>query len=46
MKVVCINTCQKDRKTVFVVSKEYDIPEEMYKKNKTFFKKIKSVEEK
>lgn len=47
MKVVCISTCQKDRKTVYVVGKEYDIPENMYKKNKEFFKKVgKATEEK
>lgn len=39
MKVICVCTCQKDRKTVYQVGKEYDIPEEMYRKNKAFFKK-------
>ena len=27
MKVICTITCQKDRKTVYQVGKEYDIPE-------------------
>lgn len=40
MKVICIKTCQKDRKTIYEAEKEYDIPEEMYKKNKAFFKKV------
>lgn len=39
MKVICISTCQKDRKTVYYQGKEYDIPDEMYRKNKAFFKK-------
>lgn len=39
MKVICISTCQKDRKTIYKVGKEYDIPEKMYKKNKQFFNK-------
>lgn len=40
MKVICINTCQKDRKTVYQVGKEYDVTDEMYRKNKAFFKKV------
>ena len=43
MKVICISTCQKDRKTVYKVGKEYDIPDEMYKKNKAFFKKAETT---
>lgn len=39
MKVICISACQKDRKTVYKVGKAYDITEEMYRKNKTFFKR-------
>ena len=39
MKVICISACQKDRKTVYKVGKAYDIPEEMYRNNKTFFKR-------
>ena len=39
MKVICINTCQIDRKIIFENGKEYDIPNDVYKKNKTFFKK-------
>lgn len=46
MKVICIGTCQKDRKTVYQVGKEYDITEEMYKKNKAFFKKADNKTEK
>ena len=38
MKVICICTCQKDRKTVYKVGKTYDISEEMYIKNTAFFK--------
>lgn len=45
MKVVCISTCQKDRKAVYISGKEYDIPEELYRKNKGFFKKIGKTEE-
>ena len=40
MKVICITTCQKDRKTVYKSGKEYDIPEDVYKKNKAYFKKV------
>ena len=40
MEVICIKTCQKDRKTIYEAEKEYVIPEEMYKKNKAFFKKV------
>lgn len=39
MKVICISACQKERKTVYKVGKAYDIPEEMYRKNKAFFKR-------
>ena len=46
MKVICTNTCQKDRKTVYKVGKEYDIPEDMYRKNKSFFKKAEKKAEK
>ena len=45
MKVVCISTCQKDRKVIYVAGKKYDIPEAMYKANKEFFK-AKTKEEK
>jgi len=40
MKVLCISTCQQDRKIVYKEGKEYDISEEMYIKNSAFFKKI------
>ena len=46
MKVICISTCQKDRKTVYQVGKEYDIPEDVYRKNKAFFKKADNKAEK
>ena len=46
MKVICTNTCQKDRKTVYQIGKEYDIPEEMFRKNKAFFKKAETKAEK
>ena len=46
MKVICTSTCQKDRKTVFKAGKEYDIPEDMYRKNKAFFKKVDNKAEK
>ena len=46
MKVICISTCQKDRKAVYKSGKEYDIPENMYKNNKNFFKKVGKTEEK
>ena len=39
MKVICISTCQKNRKTIYIIGQEYDIPTAMYKKNKQFFKK-------
>ena len=45
MKVICTLTCQKDRKTVYQVGKEYDIPEEMFRKNKAFFKKAENKAE-
>ena len=40
MKVICVSTCQKDRKINFENGKEYDIPNDVYKNNKTFFKKV------
>lgn len=46
MKVICTNTCQKDRKIVYQVGKVYDIPEEMFRKNKAFFKKAENKAEK
>ena len=46
MKVICISACQKDRKTAYKVGKEYDIPEEMYRKNKAFFKKAENKKDK
>lgn len=39
MKVICISQCQTDRKIVYEIGKEYDIPEELYRKNKAFFEK-------
>lgn len=45
MKVICTSTCQKDRKVVYVAGKEYDIPEELYKNNKDFFKKVNKTKE-
>ena len=38
MKAICIVECQKDRKKVYKVGKEYDITEEMLKSG--FFKKV------
>lgn len=38
MKVICINQCQKDRKVLYKEGSEYDIDEEMYKKNTEYFK--------
>ena len=46
MKVICTSTCQKGRKTVYQAGKKYDIPEEMFKKNKAFFKKAENKAEK
>lgn len=46
MKVICTNTCQKGRKTMYRAGREYDIPEEMYKKNKAFFKKAENKNKK
>lgn len=40
MKVICIATCQKDRKIIYKVGKEYEISEDVYKKNKAYFKKV------
>ena len=40
MKVICTNTCQKGRKTMYRAGKEYDIPDDMYRKNKVFFKRV------
>ena len=31
--------CQRDRKALYRVGKQYDIPEEVYEKNKAYFKK-------
>ena len=39
MKVICISQCQKNRKTLYIVGRTYDIDENMFKKNKEFFKK-------
>ena len=38
MKAICIVKCQKDRKKVYEVGKEYEVTEEMLKSG--FFKKI------
>lgn len=38
MKAICIKKCQKDRRIVFEVGKEYDITEEMLKSG--FFKAV------
>lgn len=37
MKVICINQCQKDRKILYKKGNQYDIEEEMYKKNTEYF---------
>lgn len=38
MKAICIEKCQKDRKIIFEVGKEYDISEDMFASG--FFKKV------
>lgn len=43
MKVICINQCQKDRKILFKNGNEYDIEEEMFEKNKEYFKPVEKV---
>ncbi|MGN1352224.1 MAG: hypothetical protein ACI4VE_05580 [Clostridia bacterium] len=42
MEVKCISTCQLNREKVFVEGKNYDIPKEMYEKNKVFFEAVKN----
>lgn len=44
MKVICIKSCQYQRKKRFIAGKEYEIDEALYKKNKEYFKKIKETE--
>ena len=38
MKAICIVKCQKDRKQVFEVGKEYEVTEDMLKSG--FFEKV------
>ena len=40
MKVICITTCQIDRKIIYKADNEYEISKDVYQKNKAFFKKV------
>ena len=44
MKAICIIKCQKDRKKVYEVGKEYEVTEQMLESG--FFKKIEAKKQK
>ena len=44
MKVKCISQCQRDRKIIYIEGNIYDIEQEIYEKNKNFFKLINEVD--